>query len=337
MSNEMDYGHRPRVLNMQVYERRRAKSSPLGLMTIPVDVRLLILESLLIDSDIIRQEKESPRNIAFGNWSRASTFSDLINISLTCKTLYREAREVFYTSNTFYLRNLGEGALPDLRDAIYLMAKILYLRKLASSLMLSDVWHEHPPFYRNFARVSIGFVGLAAVTRSINILRDLPQNPRDQPITKIRTLEVIIHVPSSFPLCRLHSDIHKKHHHAIITPAILAQTTDVEHIPWNIHQAGWFSDKKLEELESGLVWDEIEEAELRAGELSDQVDFVLRWEMFEFKVDTSLPIDLRHSECGWFRLQFLLEFHKRFDHGKKYAKRRAWLLSLGGTDAESLI
>ncbi|CAG8975876.1 hypothetical protein HYALB_00011126 [Hymenoscyphus albidus] len=74
------------------------------LMTISADVRLLILESLLIDSDIIRQEEDSPRNIAYGNWSRASTFSDLINISLTCKTLYREAREAFYTYNTLYLR-----------------------------------------------------------------------------------------------------------------------------------------------------------------------------------------------------------------------------------------
>lgn len=72
-------------------------------------------------------------------------------------------------------------------------------------------------------------------------------------------------------------------------------------------------------------------------ELSKQVDVAIGWDVFELKRDTSVPVRDQPAGCGWFRLQFLLSFHKKFDKGEKYEKRRAWLLSLGGSDTKSLL
>lgn len=42
------------------------------------------------------------------------------------------------------------------------------------------------------------------------------------------------------------------------------------------------------------------------------------------------------AKCEWWKLMYLVEFHKRFDQGSKKEERIKWLLGLGGSDASNL-
>lgn len=174
------------------------------------------------------------------------------------------------------------------------------MNKWAINLLAPWTWQQLMD--RNFHLTRCYFNQAARYAMEIKRYKNKRRACHLETFRDFKSMDLVISIPDSFPLCPRHLAIHKQKHDKIINPtACAAKMTDRSH--WGF-RSGWYPMSHFNNLETESNWACLEKAKEWAEELSKHVHWKISWETFEFKRDMTINEASRPSVCSWARLQF---------------------------------